>query len=66
MGGERREGPAGKFTSGGAGTMARLGLMVEEHGRGRRSSSTGDEFGRRGPGDGEAPASLKNGRAQLG
>jgi hypothetical protein len=65
MGGERREGPAGKFTSGGAGTMARLGLMVEEHGRGRRSSSTGDEFGRRGPGDGEAPASLKNGHAQL-
>jgi hypothetical protein len=37
-GGERREGPAGKFTSGGAGTMARLGLTVAEHSRGRRPS----------------------------
>jgi hypothetical protein len=65
-GGERREGPAGKFTSGGAGMRARLGLMVAEHDRGRWPSSTGNEFGRRGPGEGEAPASLKNGRAQLG
>jgi hypothetical protein len=30
--------------------------MVAEHDRGRRPSSTGDEFGRRGPGDGEEPA----------
>jgi hypothetical protein len=65
-GGERKEGPAGKFTSGGAGTVARLCLTRVEHGRGRRSSSTGDGFGRRRPGDGEASASLKNGRAQLG
>jgi hypothetical protein len=40
--------------------------MVAEHDRGRRPSSTGDEFGRRGPGDGEAPTGLKNRRAQLG
>jgi hypothetical protein len=65
-GGERREGAAGKFTSGGAGTRARLGVTVVEHDRGRWASSTGDEIGRRGPGDGEAPASLKNRRAQLG
>jgi hypothetical protein len=64
--GERRESPAGKFTSGGAGMRTRLGVTVEEHDRGRRPSSTGDEFGRRGPGDGEAPAGLKNRRAQLG
>jgi hypothetical protein len=44
----------------------RLGVMVAEHDRGRRPSSTGDEFGRRGPGDGEAPTGLKNRRAQLG
>jgi hypothetical protein len=62
-GGERREGSVGKFTSGGAGTRARLGLMVAEHDRGRQPSSTGDEFGRRGPGEGESLASLKNGRA---
>jgi hypothetical protein len=64
-GGERREGTAGKFTSGGARTRARLGLTIEEHDCGRRSSSTGNEFGRRGLGDGEALASLKNRRAQL-
>jgi hypothetical protein len=52
-GGERREGLVGKFTSGGAGTMARLGMTVAEHGRGRWSSSTGDEFGRRGLATGE-------------
>jgi hypothetical protein len=40
--------------------------MVAEHDRGRRPSSTGDEFGHRGPSDGEAPAGLKNWRAQLG
>jgi hypothetical protein len=62
---ERREDSAGKFTSGGAGTRARLGLTVAEHDRGRRPSSTGDEFGCRGSGDREAPASLKIGRAQL-
>jgi hypothetical protein len=50
----------------GAGRRARLDLMVAEHDRGRRPSYTGDEFGRRGPGDGKASASLKNGRAQLG
>jgi hypothetical protein len=64
--GERREGPVGKFTSGGVGTMVRLGLTVAEHGHERRPSSTDDEFGRRGPGNGGALASLKNGRAQLG
>jgi hypothetical protein len=42
-GGERREGPANKFTSGGAGTRERLGVTVAEHDRGRRASSTGDE-----------------------
>jgi hypothetical protein len=56
----------GKFTLGGAGTMARLCLTVAEHGRGRWPSSTGGGFGRRRPGDGEAPVSLKNGCAQLG
>jgi hypothetical protein len=45
--------------------MARLGLTVVEHGRRWRSSSTGDEFVRRGPGDGGAPMSLKNECAQL-
>jgi hypothetical protein len=63
---ERRECPAGKFTSGGAETRARLGLTVAEHDHGRRPSSTSDEFGHKGPSDGEAPASLKNWRAQLG
>jgi hypothetical protein len=43
-----------------------LGVTVAEHDRGRQSSSTSDEFGRRGPGDGEGLASLKNRRAQLG
>jgi hypothetical protein len=33
-GGQKREGLAGKFTSGGAGTMAKLGLTVVEHDRG--------------------------------
>jgi hypothetical protein len=42
------------------------GVTVTEHDRGRRPSSTDDEFGRRGPGDGEAPAGLKNWRSQLG
>jgi hypothetical protein len=46
-------------------TTTRLCLAVAEHGRGRRSSSTGGGFGRRKPGDGGAPTSLKNGRAQL-
>jgi hypothetical protein len=64
--GERRESPAGKFTSGGAGMRTRLGTTVAEHDRGRRSSYTDDEFGCRGPGDGEAPTGLKNRRAQLG
>jgi hypothetical protein len=41
-------------------------MTVAEHDRGRRPSSTDDEFGRRGPGDGETPASLKNEPAQLG
>jgi hypothetical protein len=40
--------------------------MVAEHDRGRRPSSTGDEFGRIRPGDEEAPVGLKNRRAQLG
>jgi hypothetical protein len=44
----------------------RLGVTVAEHDRRRRPSSTGNEFGRRGPGDVEAPAGLKNRRAQLG
>jgi hypothetical protein len=44
----------------------RLGVMVAEHDRGRRTSSTDDEFRRKGPGDGEAPAGLKNWRVQLG
>jgi hypothetical protein len=44
----------------------RLGVTVAKHDHGWRSSSTGDEFGRRGPGDREAPAGLKNRRAQLG
>jgi hypothetical protein len=61
--GERKEGLAGKFTSGGAGTVARLCLTVAEHGHGRRPSSIGGGFGRRRPGDGEALASLKNGCA---
>jgi hypothetical protein len=65
-GGERKEGQAGKFTSGGAGMVARLCLMVVEHVHGRRPSSTGGGFGRRRPGDGEAPVSLKYGCAQLG
>jgi hypothetical protein len=43
-----------------------LGAMVAEHDRGRRPSSTSDQFERRGPGDGEDPAGLKNRRAQLG
>jgi hypothetical protein len=64
-GGERKEGPTGKFTSGGAGTVARLCLTVAEHGREWRSSSTSGGFGRMRPGDGEAPASLKSGCAQL-
>jgi hypothetical protein len=64
--GERKGGPAGKFTLGGAGTMARMWLTVAEHGRGRWSSSTSGRFGRRRPGGGEAPATLKNGCAQLG
>jgi hypothetical protein len=58
---ERKEGPTGKFTSGGAGTVARLCLTVAEHGHGRRPSSNGGGFERRRPVDGEAPASLKNG-----
>jgi hypothetical protein len=65
-GGERKSGPAGKFTLGGARTMARLCLTVVEHDRGRWPSSTGGGFGRKWPGDGETPASLKNGCAQLG
>jgi hypothetical protein len=64
--GERKGGPAGKFTLGGAGTMARMWLTVAEHGRGRWLSSTGGGFGHRRPGGGEAPATLKNGCAQLG
>jgi hypothetical protein len=44
----------------------RLCLAVVEHGRGRRSSSVGGGFGRRKPDDGEAPASLKNGRTHSG
>jgi hypothetical protein len=36
--------------------------MVAEHDRGWWPSSTSDEFGRRGPGDGEAPPGLKNRR----
>jgi hypothetical protein len=64
--GERKEGPVGKFTSSGAGTVARLCMTMVEHGHGRRPSSTGGGFGRRRPSDGEAPASLKNGCAQLG
>jgi hypothetical protein len=58
--GERKGGLVGKITLGGAGTMARLCLTVAKHGRGRWSSSTGGGFGRRTPGDGEAPVSLKN------
>jgi hypothetical protein len=46
--------------------MARLCLTVAEHGRGRWPGSTGGGFRRRRPGNGEAPASLKNGCAQLG
>jgi hypothetical protein len=65
-GGERKEGPAGKFTSGGAGTVARLCLTMAEHGRGRQPSSTGGGFGLRRPGDGEALTSLKSGCTQLG
>jgi hypothetical protein len=41
----------------------RLRVTVAENNRGRWPSSTDDEFGRRGPGDGEAPAGLKNRRA---
>jgi hypothetical protein len=44
----------------------RLGVTVAEHDHGRRLSSTGDEFGRRGLGNEEASAGLKNRRAQLG
>jgi hypothetical protein len=65
-GGERKESPTGKFTSGGAGKVARLGLTVAEHGHGRRPSTTGGMFGRRRSGDGEAPTGLKNGCARLG
>jgi hypothetical protein len=50
----------GKFTLGGAGTMARLCLTVAGHGRGRWPSSTDGGFGRRRPSDGEASANLKN------
>jgi hypothetical protein len=64
--GERKRGPAGKFTLGGARTMVRLCLTAAEHGRGWWSSLTGGEFGRREPSDREAPTSLKNGCAQLG
>jgi hypothetical protein len=63
--GERKGGPAGKFTLGGAETMARMCLVVAEHDRGRWPSSTSGGFRRRGPSNGEAPSSLKNGCAQL-
>jgi hypothetical protein len=66
MGGERKRSPAGKFTSGEARTTVRLCLAVAEHGWGRRTSSARGGFGRSRPDDKEAPASLKNGRAQLG
>jgi hypothetical protein len=56
-GGERKEGPAGKFTLGGAGTRPRLCLIVAKHSRGWWPSSTGGGFGRRRPSDGEALAS---------
>jgi hypothetical protein len=46
--------------------MTGLGVTVAEHDRGRRPSSTGDEFERRGPGDREAPVGMKNWRTQLG
>jgi hypothetical protein len=62
-GGERKRGPTGKFTLGGARIMARLCLTVAEQGRGRWPSSTGGGFGRRRPSDGEASGSLKNGCA---
>jgi hypothetical protein len=40
--------------------------MVVEHGRAWWPSSAGGGFGHKKPSDGEAPASLKNGRTQLG
>jgi hypothetical protein len=45
---------------GGAGMRTGLGVTVAEHNHGRRLSSTNDEFGHRGAGDGEAPVGLKS------
>jgi hypothetical protein len=44
-GGERKRSPAGKFTSGEARMVARLCLVVAEHGWGRRPSSAGVDSG---------------------
>jgi hypothetical protein len=62
---ERRRSLAGKFTLGEAISTVKLCLAVVEHGQGRRASSAGGRFGRRRPGDEDAPASSKNGHAQL-
>jgi hypothetical protein len=57
---------AEKFTSGEAQSTMDLPLAVAEHGQRRRTGLVGGGIGRRKPGDREAPASWKNGRAQLG
>jgi hypothetical protein len=63
--GREKEKSGGKFTSSDAKSTVKLCLAVAEHCRGRPASSDEGEFGRRRPGNGEAPASLKNGSAQL-
>jgi hypothetical protein len=60
--GERKGTLAKKFTSGEAWAAAGLCLPVAGRRRGRRVSLVGEGFGCRRPGDGEAPASLENGR----
>ena len=64
--GERRRSPAEKFTSDEAQSMVELRLAVAELGQGRWVSLAGGGIVRRRPGDGGAPASLKNGYAELG
>jgi hypothetical protein len=56
----------GEIHLGWAGTVARLGPTVAEHGHGRRPSTTDGGFGHRRSSDGEAPVGLKNRCAQLG
>jgi hypothetical protein len=50
----------GKFISEEAKSTAKLCVAVAEHGQGWQVSSAWGGFGRRRPGDGGAPTSLKN------